>query len=382
MSGTLSGPCPVCQQTTTAPGGQTPDSGCGTLLATAISRQSCQHRTIPSIDIRRDFDDWLEDSRLFGNRVCLVCRRYYPADTQFCTSDGTVLRDASSRSRTAPLVDGRLQLTSFLGSGSLTDVYGGTDLQTNMGVAVKILRRGLSHDNKLVASFLDEAERTRHLSHPNIATIYYSGTLPNGRPYMVTEYLPEYRSLNAVGQEGNVNLVRLLNILLAACSALEYAHRNGILHLYPSGSNITMCSLHSEETELVKVCDFGIAERLFRDLPVEQHASRTMGIFGSPLIISPEYCIGEPATEKSDVYGLACVVYLALARRPALGKNSALGTVMAHLQDQPEPFDQFLGVPPMLAETVFAGLSKKPAERLTIQEFRERLSRCLKNLTP
>lgn len=375
MSGLTSGPCPVCQQTAALWNGSTDAK------VSIENKESCQHRTLKAVDIRRDFDDWLDDSRLFGNKICLVCRRYYSADTQFCSSDGTVLRDTTVRSRTAPLIDGRLQLTAYLGSGSLTDVYGGTDQATNTGVAVKILRRALSHDNTFVSAFLEEVVRTKALAHPNISSIYYCGILPNGRPYMVTEFLPEYRSLiSAVKQAGSINIVRLLNVLISACRALEYAHDKGVLHLYPSASNVTMCSQGTDE-ELVKVCDFGIAERLFRDLPAEQHASRTMGIFGSPLIICPEYSRGEPATEKSDVYGLGLVVYLALARKPALVRSSALGTVLAHMQDEPEPFDKFLGVPQKLDELVFACLAKQPGQRPGMHELRSRLEEILKEFS-
>ena len=372
-------PCPVCHQTdqmqeTNAYAAFSPPH-----QGAPAAAPSCQHGVgIAAADTRRQLDDWLDDCRLFGSRMCLVCQRHYPANTQVCSSDGTVLRDATVKNRPAPLIDGRLQLTSFIGSGALTDVYAGTDLQTNTGVAVKILRRALSHDAKFSSAFLEQAMSARTLNHKNIATIYDCGVLANRRPFIVSEYLSDYRSLLSIlNQESPSDYIRLLKIMIASCRAIEYAHSMAVLHLYPSAANIVMCANQNGQDELVKVCDFGFAERLFRHLPVDQHASRTMGLFGSPLVISPEYSSGQPATELSDVYGLACVLYLILTGQPAFMRESALSTVMAHLQDSPPPLAQPLAVPAGLADIVFSGLAKNPGERPSLAEFRLGLEHCL-----
>ena len=365
-------PCPLCPEA----------------AATAVELSEveaiaarCQHREPPSIDIRRELDDWLDDCKLFGSRVCLVCRRFFPADTNTCSSDGTVLREAAVRERTAPLIDGRLQLTSYLGAGSITEVYGGTDLQTGAGIAVKILRRALAHDAKISSAFLEESVRTRSLSHTNIAEVFHCGVLPNGRPYTVTEYLPNYRSLMEIVRESSTpDYTRILKIMNAVCTALLYGHGKGILHLHPSASNIAVCGTQADAEELVKVCDFGVVEKLFRHLPADQHASRTMGIFGTPLVISPEYSRGEPVTAQSDVYGLASVLYSAIARRPAFQKDSALATMLAHLQEAPEPFPVHLNVPPALSDLIFSALDKDPAQRPSLTHFRASLLVILNDL--
>ncbi|MBY0546292.1 MAG: serine/threonine protein kinase [Candidatus Obscuribacterales bacterium] len=360
-------PCPLCP---------TPDN---TVVESATPR--CQHRIPQQIDARKELDDWLDDCRLFGSRVCLVCRRYFPADTHTCSYDGTVLREGSVRERTAPLIERRLQLTSYLGAGSITEVYGGTDLQNGSGIAFKVLRRALAHDAKVSSAFLEEAVRGRSLTHPHIAGVFHCGVLPNGRPYAVTEYLPNYRSLMTIVKESaEPDYMRLLKIMNAACTAILYAHGKGILHLHPSTSNIAVCGSQNDGGELAKVCDFGVVEKLFRHLPVDQHASRTTGIFGTPLVISPEYSRGEPATEKSDVYGLASSLYSAIARRPAFQKDSALGTVLAHLQEEAPPFEAHLNVPSRLSELIFAALAKDPTQRPSLTHFRAALQVILNDL--
>lgn len=365
-------PCPLCPTTDNTAF----ESG---VIDPGTAR--CQHRLPPQIDARRELDDWLDDCRLFGSRICLVCRRYFPADTHTCSYDGTVLREAAVRERTAPLIERRLQLTSYLGAGSITEVYGGTDLQSGSGIAVKVLRRALSHDAKVSSAFLEEAVRGHSLVHPHIAGVLHCGVLPNGRPYTVTEYLPNYRSLMTIVKESSdPDYVRLLNVMNAACTAILYSHSKGILHLHPSTSNIVVCGSPNGGGELVKVCDFGVVEKLFRHLPVDQHASRTMGIFGTPLVISPEYSRGEPATEKSDVYGLASSLYSAIARRPAFQKDSALGTVLAHLQDEAPRFETHLNVPEKLVDLVFAALDKDPEQRPSLTHFRAALQVILNEL--
>lgn len=372
MTISTSVPCPLCPQAAATTQEQSE-------FETVAAR--CQHKEPQRIDVRRELDDWLDDCKLFGSRVCLVCRRYFPSVTNTCSFDGTVLREAAVRERSAPLIDGRLQLTSYLGSGSITEVYGGTDLQTGTGIAVKILRRALAHDAKISSAFLEEAVRARSLSHANIAEVFHCGVLPNGRPYTVTEYLPNYRSLMDIVRESSTpDYARILKIMNSACTALLYAHGKGILHLHPSASNIAVSGTQADGGELVKVCDFGVVEKLFRHLPVDQHASRTMGIFGTPLVISPEYSRGEPVTAQSDVYGLASVLYSAIARRPAFQKDSALGTMLAHLQEEPEPFPVHLNVPPALCDLVFSALNKNPAQRPSLTHFRASLLVILNDL--
>lgn len=364
-------PCPVCSAPAAATNLET--------MAINTSSLSCQHVKSPASDIRKELDDWLDDCRFFGSKRCLVCKRYYSADTQTCMNDGTVLREAPAKERPAPLVDNRLQLTSFLGSGSLTEVYGATDLQTNTGVAVKILRRTLALDAKISSAFLEQSVNSRVLSHPNVASVLFCGVLPNGRPYAATEYLPGYCSLmETVSSWKTTDYTHLLQTLITTAIALEYAHNKGIPHFHLSASNIVTCSIQSAMgRDLVKVCDFGLAEKLFRHLGAEQHASRTMGIFGSPLVISPEYSRGEAASTQSDVYGLASLLYSVITKRPTFENDSALGTVLAHLQREPARLPGYLDVPDGLSDLICAGLQKEPEDRPTMPEFRRAMEKIL-----
>lgn len=268
----------------------------------------------PAAD-RSELASWLADSLDFGSKKCAVCHSFFPRTyiPLVCRYDGTVLREyTKDKERPGPIMAERFQLISHLGSGTLTDVYAADDLETDVRVAIKILHNSLSEDAKTAKHFSDAALCSCHLNHPNIAATYSSGVLPNGSPFLVMEFLSG-RSLSVtLSTSGSLEQDHLLKVFIQVCHGLEHAHKQDVFDKNLGATNIYLVRNNKAE-ELVKVVDFGTAERLFREIPWEQRATRTASLYGNPLFISPEYCRGEEARERSDLYSLGCTLYQAIS---------------------------------------------------------------------
>jgi non-specific serine/threonine protein kinase/serine/threonine-protein kinase len=176
-----------------------------------------------------------------------------------------------------------------------------------MPVALKIIRSAALSEYALTR-FRRERQILARLAHPNITKLLDGGVTDDGLPYLVTEYihgvpLDEHLRLHAL------DLPRKLDLFLALCSALSFAHRNLVVHGDLKPGNILVTA---EGTP--KLLDFGIA-RLIDPDTAEATATATFAM--TPAWASPEQLRGEPPSIASDLYSLGRVFYELLAGRPA-----------------------------------------------------------------
>jgi serine/threonine protein kinase len=220
-------------------------------------------------------------------------------------------------------------LEDLVGRGGMSEVFKARD-QHGRTVAIKILQQS---DPYLVSKFMQEGNKIGPLlrDHPNIVYVYEFGQGPDGRLYIVMEYVdaPSLRRVmqRPLGEE------EVVGIMGQVCSALAFAHQNNVVHRDIKPENI----LVTAEGE-VKVLDFGIAK-----LTSASTVTRDK-IVGTPEYISPEQARGEPVYPASDVYSLGIVLYELLSgsvpfRRPrdddAL--RAAMEVIRQHLKERPEP---------------------------------------------
>ena len=197
---------------------------------------------------------------------------------------------------------GPYQLLGLLGEGGMGVVYLAerTDLRTR--VAIKMLRdAALSPARR--ERFAREQRTLARLGHPGIARLYDAGSLPEGTPYIVMEYvkgkpLTEYCRARATSIAGRLHLFR------AVCDAVQFAHRHAIVHRDLKPSNV----LVTDEGD-VKLLDFGIAKQLDDDTDATRTALRLL----TPAYAAPEQIRGEPVGTYTDVYALGVLLYELLA---------------------------------------------------------------------
>ena len=178
---------------------------------------------------------------------------------------------------TEKILANRYRLTEQIGMGGMAIVYRAVDLRTGHNVAVKVLRPEYNEDREFISRFQREAEAASKMTHHNIVNLLDVGMDGENR-YLVMEYV-QGKTLKAVIQErGKLNAPLACQIAIRILSALEHAHRNGIVHRDIKPQNILV-----HEDGHIKVADFGIAR-------IADSATLTRGdnVMGSVHYFSPE----------------------------------------------------------------------------------------------
>jgi serine/threonine protein kinase len=278
------------------------------------------------------------------------------------------------------VIEGKYQLGDKIGAGGFGVVFRGTNLADGTPIAVKVFRPMAGNDSADAAErFRREGTTLCRIQHPNAVRVYDSGISSDGIAYIVMELLVGTSLNSELRENGKVSLRRTARIIRSVCEALSSAHASGIIHRDIKPDNVF---LHrSDEGEIVKVVDFGIAKLMKDDTAedTEENAAltRTGGVIGTPQYIAPERLNGNPYDGKSDVYSVGVMLYQMLCGTvpfQATG-NNVIKLIMSHLNDPPPPMRNFnRDIPPPVETLVMRALAKKPTERPTAKELGESLS--------
>lgn len=266
---------------------------------------------------------------------CPKCSLSLDLDVSFCPKDGTPLKQAMSP---GSIFAGRYELLGEIGSGGMSVIYKARHQVMNKLVAIKMLHPHLIK-NKAMMRFQQEAKAASSLRHPNIISIHDFGTTEQDQPFMVMDFVEGTNCADLIAEQGPLPLPRALEIFSQLCSALEHAHKHGVLHRDLKPSNVMI--VNSEKDLHVLLVDFGIAKILDSDSSVHQ-LTQTGELFGSPLYMSPEQCLGQNLDVRSDIYSLGCVFYELLTGKPPLAGQSVMETVLMHINDTPKTLTEAL----------------------------------------
>src|SRR3954452_21336522 len=140
------------------------------------------------------------------------------------------------------LVGDRYELGELIGYGAMPEVHRGRDSRLNREVAIKILRPDLARDPSFLNRFRREAHSAAGLNHPSIVAVYDTGedASPDGtpQPFIVMEYVNGRTLRDIVKSEGRLPVRRAMEIVAEVCSALDFSHRNGIIHRDVKPANV------------------------------------------------------------------------------------------------------------------------------------------------
>ncbi|HXU61456.1 MAG TPA: protein kinase [Polyangia bacterium] len=255
---------------------------------------------------------------------------------------------------------GRYQVIRLLGRGGMGTVYLARQTALDRDVALKVIavqEGALAQD--AVARFEQEMRATARVEHPNTVRLYDSG--PAGRGlYLAMEYLPGRTLREVLDADGRLPPARAVRIAKQIAHALAAAHRQRIVHRDLKPENIMLMDQFGEP-DFVKVLDFGIAR--FLDVQTAR-LTATGAVIGTPVYMSPEQAQGRAVDEMTDLYALGVILYEMVCGRPPLVRESAISTLMAHVNEQPVPLPALApDTPAALASLVMALLQKLPAAR-------------------
>ena len=203
---------------------------------------------------------------------------------------------------------GRYALADKLGAGSFGVVFRAHDTVLDRMVAIKVLNPAHQYNADVLRRFLQEALASARVVHPGIVTVHDFGTVETARSevaYIVMELLQGESLSDRVLRTGQQPIGAAVEIIRQVASALDTAHRAGVLHRDLKSENIYLVPDPATLSgERVKVLDFGLAK-----LGASQHTAANT-VFGTPRYMSPEQCRSATAIdERSDIYSLGCVFF-------------------------------------------------------------------------
>ena len=198
------------------------------------------------------------------------------------------------------------------------------------------------------------------LRHPHAAMIFDAGNLPDGRHFIIMEFVEGTTLSEALARDGRFSAERAVKIGVQICEVLDEAHRLGIIHRDLKPSNIML------NERGVCVLDFGVAKVLVTSAEsTATHATTGSGqLVGTPRYMSPEQCLGQRVGIRSDLYSLGVVLYEMLAGRPPFIDPLPSAVLVKQATAPAPPLPQLRqDIPRQLAVAVHTLLAKRPENR-------------------
>jgi tRNA A-37 threonylcarbamoyl transferase component Bud32 len=299
-------------------------------------------------------------------KTCPVCHSSYPNHFSLCPRDGAPLVEMGAWME-GTVIRGKYRILGKVGQGGMGAVYKAHHMMFDELRALKVMNPEILGDELFIKRFKQEAVIARKLDHPNAVRVDDIDEAEDGRPYIVMEYI-EGDSLKALIKEhGPLPVGRTCSIVKQVASALDAAHRLGMVHRDIKPANIVL--IETPEGEVAKVLDFGIAK--FREAqPTEGLTLTGTGILiGTPQYMSPEQASGRKSDEidgRSDLYSLGVVMYQMLTGELPFKADTTMELLLAHINAPPRPLLEArpdLQISPATAAVVMKCLEKKPEAR-------------------
>jgi serine/threonine-protein kinase len=257
-----------------------------------------------------------------------------------------------------PSIDG-FRIDRLVGEGGFGQVWRATRPDGTL-VAIKILHLELIRSNDALTRFDRELTAIERLDHHNVVRAFDRGTLLDGRPYLVLEYIEGPSLRDVIHERGSLPPADMLAILDPLSEALATAHELGLVHRDVKASNVILG--HDAHGPRPVLLDFGLVKLLDSEGP-GLTSSRSM--LGTPAAMAPEQMKGQPVTARTDVYALGLLAFHMLTGAPAFGGTP--GVVQSYMQvhgPRPRPSAK-VDIDPAIDEPIVKALSPEPADRYT-----------------
>ena len=247
----------------------------------------------------------------------------------------------------------RYRIIKRLGAGGMADVYAAEHEQLGRPLAVKVMHAHLARDNEMRERVRREAEAASRLVHPLICTPIDYGEVGEV-VYLVLPYLGGGCLADDLSKTRTIEANRAVRICAQVATALDYAHRQGVVHRDVKPDNV----LFDDDGNAI-LTDFGIAT-------ARLHGRLTAGgrAMGTPHYMAPEQAMGKTLDGRADIYAVGVMLYECLVGFPPFDGVDGYSVGYKHVHEKPVAVNEVdSSVPPALAAIVMRCLAKDPGER-------------------
>lgn len=256
----------------------------------------------------------------------------------------------------------KYRLEKVAGEGGMGIVYAAEHLLLKQRVAVKVLLPEAARSEAVVERFAREAQTAARINSDHVARVFDAGSLPNGAPFLVMEYLEGCDLEELLELQRKLPVQEVVDYAIQACEALAHAHAIGVVHRDLKPANLYL-ACRPEGGNTIKVIDFGISKRL----KPGQNEKKLTGhhVLGSPVYMPPEQLRNAKEIDgRADLWSLGVVVYEMLTSTTPFDADGVGEIFAAILSNDPVPLcERNPAVPRELSDVISKCLKRDTRER-------------------
>jgi serine/threonine-protein kinase len=278
---------------------------------------------------------------------------------------------ASHPAQTGDVIAGKYRIEGVLGTGGMGIVYAATHLHLERLVAVKVMRAELTEFPGAVQRLVLEAKLAGRLRSEHVCKVLDVGTLADGAPYVVMEYLEGADLATLLGQHGAFPTPTAVDYILEACEALAEAHASHIVHRDLKPENLFVARTH-DGSSTIKVLDFGISKQRGINTAASRNLTNPTAALGSPNYMPPEQMRSPKDVDpRADIWAIGAILYELVTGRQAFSGETVPEICAAVMSSTPVSAHELRpDLPRRLVQVIDRCLQKSPQDRFVdVGEF-------------
>jgi serine/threonine-protein kinase len=262
------------------------------------------------------------------------------------------------------LIADRYRVKQRVGAGGFGVVFKAIDERLQKPVAIKVLGSARLANKGALERFRIEAMTAGRINHPGIVTVTDFAQLPDGRPYLVMEFVVGETLYDLLQRETRIAVPRACRFARMMCHALDAAHHEGIIHRDLKPANVIVREeVRSSDPMQLKILDFGVAK--LAEGRRQEALTQSGQVLGTPAYIAPEQIRESAATDgRADLYAVGVILYELVTGQLPYETRNAANLLVSKVIDDPDPPTKYVqDLPPPFVKLVMRAIHRDPNVR-------------------